>query len=147
MSNRFIGWILAIAVAAAAPLPSPKAATHVMPQSDSEALQYHDIVMLLLLPQIDKAVGAQYASTLKEPPIVYPYYIDVTHLERVNGFRGFQFRITIEVYPVVGPHLTVGKDRLEFEIAPDMANGTAKLLDFKHLETHELPSHWQHVLK
>jgi hypothetical protein len=34
-----------------------------------------------------------------------------------EAFRGFIFLITVEVLPVVGPHIAVGEDHLTFQIS------------------------------
>jgi len=64
-------------------------------------------------------------------------------IERVYGYRSFSFLVTLEVTPVVGPHISVGKDRLTFDIG---ARGV-ELTKYEHLETHELPLNWKHVMK
>ena len=64
-------------------------------------------------------------------------------MERIGEYRSFEFLITIEVTPVVGPHIEVGKDHLTFYITPS----TVKLRKFEHIETYELPPNWQHIKK
>jgi len=64
-------------------------------------------------------------------------------MERIGEYRSFEFSITIEVTPVVGPHIEVGKDHLTFYITPS----TVKLRKFEHIETYELPPNWQHIKK
>lgn len=39
----------------------------------------------------------------------------VKNTER-NHFRGFRFSITLKVIPVVGPHISVGADKMTFKI-------------------------------
>lgn len=65
-------------------------------------------------------------------------------MERTNGYRGFLFLVTIEVTPVVGPHIEVGKDQLTFSIS---AGSGVSLKNFKHIETYELPKNWQDIIK
>lgn len=113
---------------------------------DSRELQYQDMLMLFLGEKIEEAVSDHYEATLSEPPLVYPYQIDVINVERVHGFRSFHFKMTIETTPVVGPHISVGKDRMSFEISPTISE-KVKLIDYNHLETHQLPPNWQHILK
>lgn len=102
-----------------------------------------DILLLLLSGPIEKAVNAYYSPFLTDTPMVYPYQVDVVKAERINGFH---FRLTLETTPVVGPHISVGKDRLTFEIAPTIPE-QVKLEKYEHLETHELPPHWQHIIR
>lgn len=147
MNKRFISLILAIVMVMGLTLPSYAEETYSSPKKDSAQLQYQDMLMLFLLPHIDEAVRGHYIHTLKEQPLVYPYFVDVTEVKRVNGFRGFHFIITLEANPTVGPHISVGKDRLVFEVAPTIPGGMVKLVEYKHLKTHELPPHWQNIVK
>ncbi|WLD92577.1 DUF3888 domain-containing protein [Alkalihalobacillus sp. AL-G] len=66
--------------------------------------------MLFLLETIETAVHDYYSKLLYDNPLVYP--IDVLKMKRVGRFRTFHFMITLEVTPVVGPYISVGKDRL-----------------------------------
>ncbi|MFW5437454.1 DUF3888 domain-containing protein [Paenibacillus apiarius] len=128
------------------PADSNAAKTQTSPQADSITLLYQDMLMLFLGPQIDAAVAGYYKKVFSATPIVYPYQIAVVRAERLGGFRQFHFMIELEVTPVVGPHITVGKDRLTFE-AGAAIQGTAKLVKYEHVETHALPPNWQHIKK
>ncbi len=119
------------------------------PEKEPKVLLYQDIVMELLLPDIQNAVNHYYNRKLAENPLVYPYQIDVLQAKRVNGGpgdRGFHFSITLETTPVLGPHIAVGKDRMTFEISP-LYSDRIKLVAFRHLQTFELPSNMQELLK
>lgn len=59
--------------------------------SDSRELQIQDMLMLVLLPQMQSKLAEAYADILTEPPGVYPYFVDVTIVERIHGFRTFSF--------------------------------------------------------
>ncbi len=126
--------------------PSYAKNTVEFPEEDSTELQYQDMIMLFLGPHIDQAISDHYSFYLKKDPIVYPYQIEVKKVNRINEFREFHFVIILEVTPVVGPHITVGKDKLVFEVAPTIPK-KVKLLKFEHLETHELPPVWMHLLR
>jgi Protein of unknown function (DUF3888) len=117
------------------------------PPEDSKEMMINDMLMLLLGPEIDKAVSDFYSEYLTETPLVYPYQVEIVNVNRIGGFRTFQFLITLETTPVVGPHISVGKDRLTFEISPTIIPGQIKLKKFEHLETHELPPNWQDIIK
>ncbi len=119
---------------------------HLDPPKDSKELKIQDILILLLGEEIEKAVNNYYSNYLTELPSVYPYQVDIVNVERVEGFPSFHFLLTLELTPVVGPHIAVGKDRLTFEIAP-IIPGDVKLIKFEHLETHELPPHWKGIIK
>ncbi|GIO12754.1 hypothetical protein J19TS2_23090 [Cohnella xylanilytica] len=111
---------------------------------DSRELQVHDMLMLFLSPAIDKAVEQYYLQNLKYKPLVYPYEIRIVHVERINGFRGFMFSVTLEVSPVVGPHLSVGKDLITFYVS---VGPKLQLIRYRHLEDHKLPPNYEHLLR
>ncbi len=112
------------------------------PQESREEL-YHDLFITLLLPYIDKGVEDYYSELLTDSPIVYPYMVKVVSAERDYGYRSFRFSVMLEVTPVVGPHISVGKDKLTFAIS----SRTPKLIEYNHIETHQLPEHWKHLIK
>jgi hypothetical protein len=141
MKKIIINVSLAIALITMLPFPSDANVSYGQPDESKELL-YQDMFMLFLLPHIDKAVIDHYSRLLTEKPIVYPYLVDVIKTKRIDGARTFHFSITLETTPVVGPHISVGKDRLTFEIAPTIPH-QVKLIKFEHLETHELPPYWQ----
>ncbi|MDQ0192778.1 DUF3888 domain-containing protein [Paenibacillus wynnii] len=114
------------------------------PQQDSTELQLQDMLMLFLRPTIQDAVNNYYSKNFKEPPLVFPYDIDVVQIKRKNGFRGFAFLITVNVMPFVGPHNYVGMDRMTLEVS---AGPTAKLIKYNHLKDFELPPNWKHILR
>ncbi|MCM3340333.1 DUF3888 domain-containing protein [Paenibacillus sp. MER TA 81-3] len=146
MKKSHIAVSLLIIMIMSFPAQSNAAGTQGLPQEDSKILLYQDMLMLFLGPKIDAAVAGYYAKTLSAAPTVYPYQIDVVQAKRLGGFRQFHFMIELEVTPTIGPHITVGKDRLTFEVAPTI-HGTGKLVKFEHLETHALPPNWQHLMK
>lgn len=113
------------------------------PAEESKEELVMDLFFSLLLPNIQEAVSNYYSDYLTISPLVYPYQIKILKMERTNHYRGFIFLVTIEVTPVVGPHIEVGKDHLTLSITPSKVN----LKNFKHLETYELPPHWQDIIK
>jgi hypothetical protein len=106
----------------------------------------NDILMILLGPEIEKAVNHYYSAYLTHSPSVYPYQVEVVNVKRIGEFRRFHFLITLETTPVVGAHNPVGLDRLTFEIAPTVP-GQVKLKNFEHLESYEIPPHLQNLIK
>nr|WP_277815800.1 DUF3888 domain-containing protein [Paenibacillus sp. DMB5] len=102
------------------------------------------MLMNFLTPYINAAVQDYYRQFLLEPPLVYPYFVHVTGSKRLNGFRGFRLSVTLDVTPVVGPHISVGEDRLVFEIS---AGPEIKLVHYTHLKSYPLPPHWQYIVK
>lgn len=144
MRKKCIITLISIVVFITPPLPSE--AEIIDTSHESTELQIHDMFMLFLSNPIQTAVTQYYSKLLTQSPTVYPYEIFIIKITRVNGFRGFHFRITLEVSPVVGPHISVGKDRLILEISP-MFPEQIKLVEYTHLETHDLPPNWKHIVK
>jgi hypothetical protein len=124
-------------------LPSLAKQNNYQPAEKSNEELMMDLFFSVLSPTIDKVVWDYYANFLNERPTVYPYQINIINMERIGEYRSFEFFITLEVTPVVGPHIAVGKDHLTFYIS----SGLVKLNEFKHIETYELPPNWQHIKK
>lgn len=112
------------------------------PEKSMEEL-YHDLFLTLLSPAIQNSVDEYYAQSLSESPIVYLYMVDIISVKRVYGYRSFRFRVIMDVTPVIGPHISVGKDRLTY----DVGSGQPKLIGYEHIETHSLPENWEHIVK
>ncbi|WP_419886413.1 DUF3888 domain-containing protein [Paenibacillus sp. B-A-8] len=118
-----------------------------LPDQDSRELMFQDMLMTFLSPYIDKKIVEIYAPLLRESPMVYPYFVDVTEVKRINGFRGFDFLITLNVYPTVGPHISVGEDTMTFRIS---SGPKVKLESFKHLKDpnkSDFPPNYQNILR
>lgn len=113
------------------------------PPQGTKTLLYHDIFVSLLNQKIDKRVDEYYSQIFSEHVVVYPYNIDVVDTKRVGGNRSFNFLVTLELYPVVGPHIQVGVDQITFQIDPS----GAEIKKYKHIKTITLPKHWQHIVR
>ncbi|WP_157724904.1 DUF3888 domain-containing protein [Virgibacillus phasianinus] len=109
----------------------------------SKALLYHDIVISMLLPKIQNKINEFYSAILTRYPNVYPYMVYVENIKRLDNFRGFIFSITVKVNPVVGPHISVGTDKMTFKID----GSRVRLTKFNHIKTEKLPPHWQHIVR
>jgi hypothetical protein len=117
------------------------------PEGSREEL-YQDLFITLLSPYIDQPINEYYSKIINITPMVYPYQVEIISAKRVLEGRSFLFIVTLEVTPVVGPHISVGKDRLIFKIGAFAGIGQqSKLIHFNHLETYELPPNWQHILR
>ncbi|SMF91167.1 Protein of unknown function [Paenibacillus uliginis N3/975] len=55
---------------------------------ESRELQFQDMLMLFLLPHIEQKLDEVYSSLLTVSPEQYPYFIDIEHVERLNGYMG-----------------------------------------------------------
>lgn len=96
-------------------------------------------LVLQLLPYMDEQLKAAYFSLLNTPPQLYPYLVQVEQVERLNGFRRFDFQITLRAFPTVGPHISVGEDLFTYRIS----SSQVKLVEYKHLKgpnQHNIPS-------
>lgn len=124
-------------------ITSNAAQKYYQPAKESEEELVMDLFLTTILPTIQTAVSNYYEASLTEDPLVYPYEIKILNMERLGQDHSFQFSVTLEVMPVVGPHISVGKDCIKLDISP----GNVVLKEFKHLETYELPPHWQHIKK
>ncbi|MDV2886042.1 DUF3888 domain-containing protein [Alkalihalophilus pseudofirmus] len=92
---------------------------------------------------VSDAVKKYYAKSLKKVPVVYPYEMSVLHIERMDGFRSFRFKVFLDVVPVIGPHISVGRDRVTLLVTA----GETKVISFEHIETFELPPKWAQFKK
>ncbi|MGG0645038.1 DUF3888 domain-containing protein [Sporosarcina gallistercoris] len=110
------------------------------PTQDSDELRLQDMLMVMLTPYIENDLNNYYYPEIVKAfsPHVALWDIEVIETKRVNGFRGFQLQITFEIEPTDGGHwIPIGKDRMTYEIS---AGPTVKLINHKHLKTHEYPS-------
>ncbi|MDQ6420466.1 DUF3888 domain-containing protein [Paenibacillus sp. LHD-117] len=144
MKRIIIAVFLTVVLSQLSPMQLNAETSYHTPHEDSKELRLQDMLMNFLNPYINDAVEDYYQRLLLEPPLVYPYLVDVVDSKRINGFRGFILSITLDVTPVVGPHISVGEDRLMFEIS---AGPEVNLVNYTHLKTYDLPPHFQDIVK
>lgn len=118
------------------------------PLEDSRELQLQDMLVLILLPHMQDKLEEVYSNAFSVPgqPDIYPYFVNVKHTERVNGFRGFDLLITLDVHPTIGPHIPVGEDIFTYRISPF----GVELKEFEHLRgpnKNDVPPNYQDLLK
>lgn len=118
------------------------------PLKDSKELQLQDMLVLLLLPHMRDKLAEAYSDVFSVPgsPDIYPYFVDVKDIKRVNGFRGFDFLITLDVRPTVGPHIPVGEDVFIYRISP----AGVELKNFEHVrgpDKNDFPPNYQDLLR
>ncbi len=101
---------------------------------------YRQLFITLLFPHVEKAIRDYYDEYMKYLPGEAPWAYDFTRFEKTPN-KNYEYTVTMEVRPYVGPHLSVGKDRMTFEIGL----GGVALQKYEHLESHELPSHYQDI--
>ena len=107
-------------------------------QDDTAELD--NLVLTLLMPSIREAVNSFYEPYLTIEPTVATYY--ASKIIEIQG-EGSNYTVTVEVFPYVGPHISVGKDRITLNIKQD----SVSVENYEHLESHELPQHLQSLLK
>lgn len=81
-------------------------------EEDTQDVLYQDVINSTLIPTIDKALVDYYKNILTETPFYDSTLIKIIDIERPNGNRTWYFIINIEIEPFIGPHITVGKDRI-----------------------------------
>lgn len=113
-----------------------------------DPLRLNDMVLALLMPQIQDAVNSFYEPYLTIEPTVVPYFdskiVNIRGGERIHdGVYNSQYTLTVEVFPYVGPHLAVGKDRITLDVQIDGV--TVK--NYEHVESYTLPSNHQSLMK
>ena len=108
---------------------------------ESENILYNDAIITAISPAVDKAVDDYYKAILKHTPGYGPSYAKIIKIERPNGDRTAYFLIEMEFEPFLGPHITVGKDRVLVELG---WGSPPKVLKFEHLEDYPLPEHKAH---
>ncbi|MEC0239990.1 DUF3888 domain-containing protein [Paenibacillus dokdonensis] len=116
------------------------------PKEDSRELQLQDMLVLQLLPYMNEKLAEIYSNVLTVAPGLYPYFVDVKNSERVNGFRGFDFLITLDATPTVGPHIPVGEDVFTYQ----MSASEVKLKKTEHLRgpnKDDFPPNYKDLLK
>ncbi|BBI33784.1 DUF3888 domain-containing protein [Cohnella abietis] len=128
-------------------MPQVSSAKIKKPALDSRELQLQDMLTLFLLPYMNDKLSEVYAYELNAAPELYPYFVDVTKTDRLNGFRGYTLSITLHAHPTVGPHIPVGEDLFTFEVSP-LVN--VKLVTYEHLKgpkKSDFPPNYQDLLK
>ncbi|MBP3965312.1 DUF3888 domain-containing protein [Paenibacillus lignilyticus] len=131
MRNKILLCVVLIMAVVLNQTSPTQAAAPNKPSVDSKELQLQDMLVLLLLPDMTAKLAEVYAKDLVAGPDLFPYMVDVTHVERIKGFRGFMFHITLHVYPTVGPHISVGEDLMTYQIS---AEPNIKLIRLVHLK-------------
>lgn len=111
------------------------------PLQHSKEELYQDVFCTLLMPYIQKSVGDYYTKFLTEIPLVDSGDIDILSVERPSYFV-----IKMEVMPYIGPHLSVGVDRITITVD---GIGEVKVTKFEHIKSYylDLPPNYQDIIK
>lgn len=104
---------------------------------------YRNLCLKLISPYVNKAIDNFYDEYLTYLPREDTWDYRVLSIETPHPGYYF-YTVKIEVLPYVGPHLIVGIDHITLKI--DLS-GTVEIALFEHLESHELPPHYQDIIK
>ncbi|MEA4895653.1 MAG: DUF3888 domain-containing protein [Oscillospiraceae bacterium] len=113
-----------------------------------DPVRLNDMVITLLMPSIQEAVESFYEPYLTIEPTVATYYaskiIEIQGGERIHeGIYNSRYIVTVDVFPYIGPHISVGKDRITLNVQPDGVS----VESYEHLESHKFPPHLQSLIK
>ncbi len=103
---------------------------------------YYDLFITMLYPYVEKSIDNYYDEYMTYLPGEAPYSYKFIKIEKTPELN-YSFTIVLEVQPYVGPHLSVGRDRITFNIDID----GVKVKKFEHLESYELPPNYQNIIK
>ncbi|WP_431603158.1 DUF3888 domain-containing protein [Clostridium beijerinckii] len=115
--------------------------TQLLITNDSKEIIYRDVVLSLIVPYMKKEINNYYKEYLTESPTIAPYSVDIINVKRIGGNR---IQLDVITHPYVGPHITVGDDRMIIEIA---AYGSIEIKNFEHVKSHPLPWNWKYIIK
>jgi hypothetical protein len=94
---------------------------------------YQRLVLTLLAPNVQAQIDDYYKYKLTDSPLFAPFLggnsLDFKYLN--SGID-----VVVTVIPYVGPHLSVGKDRMKFKIDN---SGKLVVVSYEHLEDYKLP--------
>lgn len=111
-------------------------------KEDAQDILYQDVIITALAPTINKAIENYYKNVMIDIPGYDSSFIKILNIERPNDDRTSYFIINIEVDPFIGPHITVGKDRMSIELSYP---GTQEILKYEHLEDYPLPERYKNL--
>jgi hypothetical protein len=72
-----------------------------------------------------------------------PYSYKFLSIEKNHPYENYSYTVVLQAAPYVGPHLSVGVDRITMEIG--LSGVTVE--KYEHLESHPLPPHYQDIWK
>ena len=109
-------------------------------EEEPQDILYQDVIITALAPTISAAIDDYYKNVLSYLPTYDSPFIKILNIERQNGNSTSHFIINIEVRPFIGPHITVGKDRISIELS---RMGLPVILQFEHVEDYPLPERYK----
>ncbi|AJI08995.1 DUF3888 domain-containing protein [Bacillus cereus] len=108
-------------------------AQYPQPEEDTVELKFQDMFLVFFNDILEKDVNKYYSKYTDKRVSIYPYQVSFLKVSRINGFRGYDFIVEVEVTPVIGPHNIVGIERLKYQISFNLEK-KAKLIEYRHLK-------------
>lgn len=103
---------------------------------------YYNLFITMLYPYVEIAIQNYYSEYFTYLPGEAPYSYKFINIEKTPG-KNYSFTVVLEVQPYVGPHLSVGRDRITFKIELDGVT----VEKFEHLASYQLPPNYQDIIK
>ncbi|NLK72821.1 MAG: DUF3888 domain-containing protein [Clostridiales bacterium] len=103
---------------------------------------YYNLFITMLYPYVEEAVGNYYDDYMTLLPNEAPYSYNFISIKKMVPELNYSYIVELEIHPYVGPHLSVGRDRITFKI--DLKG--VKVEKFEHIESHILPPHYQNII-
>nr|WP_206154886.1 DUF3888 domain-containing protein [Clostridium muellerianum] len=126
-----------------ATIKQPNKIESAQPTENSTEIIYRDVITSLLVPYIQKEINNYYKEYLTESPQLSAYSIDIVSAKR-KFKTGYLIELEVIAHPYVGPHNTVGDDRMIIETG---GLGSVEIKKFEHIKSYQLPWNWQHIVK
>ncbi len=104
---------------------------------------YKNLFVSLIFPYVQKAIRDYYDEYMNYLPGEDPFSYKFLSIEKNDPHKNYSYTIVLQVSPYVGPHLSVGVDRITVRI--ELSGVSVE--KYEHLESHPLPSHYQDILK
>lgn len=101
-----------------------------------------NLFLALIMPYVDKAIDNYYSEFMTYLPGEDPWSYQILNIEKVPD-TNYSFILKLEVSPYVGPHLSVGEDRITLKIEPSGVT----IEKFEHLKSYPMPPNWQNIFK
>lgn len=93
---------------------------------DSDYLRYHDMITTLLIPHVKASIQHAYGDDF----IIARNCMNIKSVDRVNGFRTFDFLIRLEVMPCRDDHRIIGLDHITLKLTHD---NRVELVEHRHI--------------
>ena len=118
-----------------------KTAAEAQAAQEAARLDYDVALINACLPQVQEAVDNFYADYLSITPTAANYVTTVESVTTDDNHNNAT--VVLNVYPYVGPHDSVGCDRITLTLSN---TGTITVQDFAHLKSETLPDNLSNLI-